>query len=121
MNEHAFIFGGRRYHITSQFDAGSALSAARRLRVLASYLDDGAPFAGDPTTLEDGWLLSDVLSRVERSNDDGEVYRMACGERLHPELERAPMRDAVALFEHAARHVAIAQLDALSPDYCGKA
>ena len=74
MNEHAFIFGGRRYHITSQFDAGSALSAARRLRVLASYLDDGAP-----------------------------------------------MRDAVALFEHAARHVAIAQLDALPVDYCGTA
>ena len=54
MSEHEFTFGGHRYRIVAPFDAGSALSAARRLRVLAEYLS-GAPFAGDPTTPDDGW------------------------------------------------------------------
>ena len=121
MSEHEFIFGGRHYRVTAPFDAGAALSAAKRLHVLAGYLDAGAPFAGDPTTPFDAWRLSDVLACIERENEDGAVYPMARGERLHPELERQPMSAAVELFECAARAVAIEQLDALSPDYCGKA
>ncbi|MGJ0504633.1 MAG: hypothetical protein ACR65X_13015 [Methylocystis sp.] len=117
MNE--FTFGGRRYSIRAPFDAGAALSAARRLRVLAEYFEEGAPFAGDPTTPDDGWLLSDVLSRVERSNDDGTREAMAWGELLHDDLD--DMRDAVALFECAARQVACEQLQSMSRDYFGNA
>ena len=35
MSEFGFIFCGRRYHIVASFDAGAALSAAKRLRVFA--------------------------------------------------------------------------------------
>lgn len=118
MDDCEFTFGGRHYRVTAPFDAGAALSAARRVGVAAEWLDGGTP-GDDPTRHEDWWRLSDVLSRIERENDDGSREPMAWGESLHDDLD--DMRDAVALFEVAARHLAIAQLQSLPPDQCGAA
>ena len=118
MSENSFTLGGRVYRVTAPFDAGAALSAAKRVRVAAAWLDGGAP-ADDPTRPEDWFRLSDVLAIVERENNDGSHERMAYGELLHDDLE--DMRDAVALFECAARHVACEQLQALPVDCFGNA
>ena len=117
MDEFEFTLGGHVYRVTAPFDAGAALSAARRVRVTAAWLEGGAP-ADDPTRADDWFRLSDVLSIVERANADGTIERMASGELLHADLT---IRDAAALFEQAARHLAIAQLQSLPDDQCGAA
>ncbi|MGB5083529.1 MAG: hypothetical protein WBO09_02755 [Methylocystis silviterrae] len=117
MDDCEFTLGGRLYRVIAPFDGGTALSAAKRVRVTAAWLDGGAA-ADDPTRADDWFRLSDVLACVERANDDGSLERMASGELLHADLT---IRDAAALFERAAHHVAIAELQSLPTEQCGAA
>ena len=82
------------YRVVAPFDAGAALSAARRVRVAAAWMDGGAP-GDDPTRADDWFRLSDVLAIVERENNDGSHERMACGELLHDDLTTARCRCAL--------------------------